>query len=200
MFVFSYKTSKKKIIAFIAAAILIPMFLLLMFKMISPSNTANAPSGKYSLLANSDEERNSFFSQFGWNIKEKPVEISDVIIPDFFNDAYENYNEIQKKQGLDLSKHKGKNCKKFIYEVLNYPEKSRGVRATIIVLDGKVIAGDIGSVEMNGFTEGFSNPNILKQTNADVDKPIKKPTEKPTRSTERETLAPDPKMPQAPTD
>lgn len=200
MFILSVKTSKKKLVIIIALALLILGVTIAVFSRVDFSNNAHSQSGKYSLLADNNENRISFLSQFGWKINEEPMEVSDIIIPEEFNEVYENYNEIQNKQGLDLRKYKGKSCKKYVYEVLNYPGRSKGIRASIIVCNGKVIAGDISSSEMNGFIEGFDNSKLSAQTNAKDDTSPSTVKEAMERTTERETLAPDPNMPQAPTD
>lgn len=200
MFILSVKASKKKLIAIIALALLILGVIIVIFANVGSLNNANSQSGKYSLIADSNESRVSFLSQFGWKINEEPLEVSDITIPEEFNDVYENYNEIQKRQGLDLQKYKGKSCKKYVYEVLNYPGRSKGIRASLIVCKGKVIAGDISSSEMNGFVESFDNSKLSAQTNAKKDTSSSTIREAMERTTERETLAPDPNMPQAPTD
>ena len=104
------------------------------------------------------EERIAFFSQFGWEINEEPCEVKEVVIPEEFDDVYTRYNEIQQAQNLDLDKYKGARVKCWSYEILNYPgyENSKGIiRGNILVYDGVVIAGDVSSVELDGFMHGF---------------------------------------------
>ena len=64
-------------------------------------------------------------------------------------------NELQKSQGFDLTDYAGKSVTIYNYKVLNYPENSEYVYATLIVLDGVIIGGDIHSTELNGFMHGF---------------------------------------------
>ena len=197
MFIFSFKFTKKNIaICLGALAIILLIVLVLLF---GKGNSRNNNSCNYKLDAQDNRQRIEFLSQFGWEVKEDPIEVTEAIIPMSFNDTYKNYNDIQIGQGLDLAKYKGESCKKFVYELRNYPGRSKGMRASLLVLNGKVIGGDISSVEMNGIMHGFENPNKAN----DEDKAVnttKVLTEKTTQTTERETLAPDPKMPQAPTD
>ncbi len=115
-----------------------------------------------SLKASDNAERIAFLSQFGWEISEDPIEVCEVIIPDEFDDTYENYNEIQKQQNMDLSKYKGERVKKWTYEVKNYPsmENSDGViRANLLVYNSVVIGGDICSIELDGFMHTFEFPS-----------------------------------------
>ena len=62
---------------------------------------------------------------------------------------------MQKKQGLDLEKYKGKTAKRYSYVVTNYPGVPEGVRANMVVYNDKIIAGDICSLELDGFMHGF---------------------------------------------
>ena len=62
---------------------------------------------------------------------------------------------------------KGKRAKKWVYEVKNYPNyaaDSGCIRATLLVYDGLVIGGDVSSLELNGFSQGFEFPD--EQLNA----------------------------------
>lgn len=113
--------------------------------------------------AKTNEERIAFLSSFGWKPSEEPIEIVEVIIPSEFTDVYENYNEIQKQQGYDLTKFKSKRVKRYTYAITNYPgqeEKAPGtIRANLLVYDSKIIGGDVCSVELAGFMHGFKMEN-----------------------------------------
>jgi hypothetical protein len=69
--------------------------------------------------------------------------------------VFTGYNEIQKRQGLDLSKYKKKNVMRYTYEVKNYKDYDGTVYANIIVYRNKVIGGDICSADVTGFIHGF---------------------------------------------
>lgn len=251
MFVVSMKASKKKLVL-ILAAILVVLSGTLFFLLRDGSDETRAvgQAGEYSLTAGDAAQRVAFLHQFGWEVKETPMEQVDVLLPSSFNDTYEKYNQIQKEQGLDLLKYAGTTCQRYTYEVTNYPGKDSGVVANLLVLDGRVIGGDICSVELNGFIHGFVNPNDTasltqvspgegegasqetagaadsqtagaepeeqaadnanaqatvsaaesgqqEESGADSSQEAKYPVES---STERETLAPDPEMPNAPVD
>lgn len=119
-----------------------------------------------SYLADNAAQRINFLAQFGWEVEEDPVEVSEVIIPAQFDAAYEDYNEMQKQHGLDLSKYGGRRAKRWTYEVKNYPgyESADGlVQANIFVLDGAVIGGDICSLETDGFIQSFVYPQNQKE-------------------------------------
>ena len=42
--------------------------------------------------AENNQERLKFISQFGWEVDSEPVEVNEVIIPQEFDDVYNNYN------------------------------------------------------------------------------------------------------------
>lgn len=162
MFVFSIKASKRKIITHMVLIIVLIIILGLFFITINGSNNeAMCQMGKYNLNAKDNNERINFLSQFGWEVANEPTEVVTVTIPSEFNSTYEKYNDIQKEQGLDLYKYREKTCTRYTYQVLNYKDASSGVRANLLVINEKVIGGDISSVTLNGFIHGFCNPEKI---------------------------------------
>lgn len=137
---------------------------------ISVSKQKALPSaniGGVVMKAETAEERIAFFSQFGWEIDEDPIEVKEIIIPEEFDETYTEYNEIQKAQNLDLEKYKGARVKMWGYEIKNYPgyENTKGViRGNILVFQGIVIGGDVCSVELSGFMHGFDMPETTTET------------------------------------
>ena len=102
-----------------------------------------------------NEDRVNFLSQFGWQVNSEPVETAEIVIPEEFDKIFTGYNEIQKRQGLDLSKYKKKSVMRYTYEVNNYKGEDGKVYANVIVYRNKVIGGDICSADVNGFIHGF---------------------------------------------
>ena len=97
-----------------------------------------------------------FLSQFGYEVAEDPLETAEITIPEKFDKVYAGYNEIQKAQGLDLSKYRRKTVMRYTYEVKNYDGYNGGrVLANVIVYRGRVIGGDICSADPQGFVHGF---------------------------------------------
>ncbi len=157
MFVYTVKSSKLKLIVLIllvAAAVIATIY-------VSGNDTPAAQDGAISLKAGNEQERLAFFSQFGWDVDEEPIEVAEIIIPSEFDEVYGKYNEIQTKQNLDLSLYCGKRAKRWTYAVKNYPgyeAKPNYIQANILVYEGMVIGGDICSIEINGFMHGFDFP------------------------------------------
>ena len=112
-----------------------------------------------SLSAVDENDIVSFISTYGWQVDDEPVEVREVIIPETFDEVYNNYNKIQLEQGFNLEKYAGVRVKRWTYIVKNYPETSPEddyIRINILVSDGKVIGGDVCSVKLDGFMHGFS--------------------------------------------
>ena len=97
----------------------------------------------------------SFLSQFGWTVNGATAETAEVTIPAEFDKIFASYNEIQKSQGLDLSKYKKKELTRYTIEVTNYPDYDGKVYANVLVYRNKVVGGDICSADVSGFVHGF---------------------------------------------
>lgn len=109
-----------------------------------------------------NENRLEFLSQFGWEAGKDAVEEVEVRIPSDFDKVMNAYNEVQKAQGLDLSKYKGKTATRYTYQITNYPDYEGTVYANIIVYKNRVIGGDICSSDVSGFIHGFALPTQTK--------------------------------------
>ncbi len=158
MFVISMKSEKLKKYLIIALACILTTIGGIIS--VTKDTTPAAKVGGVNMRAATAEERIAFFSQFGYEIGEDPLEVKEVVIPAEFDEAYKEYNEIQKSQDLDLSKYQGKRVKMWSYAIKNYPgyETSDGtIRGNILVYDGVVVGGDISNIELDGFMVGFAN-------------------------------------------
>ena len=102
-----------------------------------------------------NEDRINFIKQFGWEVDAQPLKEQEVTIPKEFDKIFAAYNEIQRKQGLDLSSFKKKNVMRYTYTVTNYPDYDGEVYINILVYCNKVIGGDVCSADVNGFIHGF---------------------------------------------
>lgn len=166
MFVYSVKTSKMKIAVMLAAVAVVAAGIV--FVALRGGEPA-ANDGAISLTAGNAQERVAFLSQFGWKITEDPIEVAEVIIPAEFDEVYTKYNELQKTQNFDLQPYSTMRVKRWTYEVLNYPgyeNRSGVVQANLLIYDGVVIGGDICSVELDGFMQGFDFPESARETTA----------------------------------
>lgn len=105
--------------------------------------------------ASTDKERRDYLASFGWELSEESEE-KELTIPADWNEVYNSYNEIQKRQGFDLAGYKGKKVELFTYFITNYEEKTEGIVADMLVCDGVLIGGDIcNTAADSGFIAGF---------------------------------------------
>jgi hypothetical protein len=96
------------------------------------------------------EQRIAFIEQFGIEVDAESEEESPFRMPDNFDRVILGYNELQKKQGLDLLKYKNKKVTRYSYKVKNLDSESEAY-ANLFVHRGKIIACDISSAEKDGF-------------------------------------------------
>lgn len=100
-----------------------------------------------------------FLSYYGWIVDESPIEKVDVTLPLYEDDVYKAYNNLQKEAGLSLSDYYGKSGVRYTYKVLNYPKETHEVvRANVLVINDKPVAGDIMTVSSGGFMHSLIYP------------------------------------------
>lgn len=160
MFVVSIKSDKLKKIFVTVVVLLMTVIGGLVYVSKQESIPASTVGG-INMKATNNDERVAFFSKFGFEAGEEPLEVKEIVIPSEFDENYENYNEIQKKQGLDLEPFKGVRVKYWSYEILNYPgyENSDGrIRGNLLIYNGIIIGGDISDISLDGFMHTFFIP------------------------------------------
>ena len=102
-----------------------------------------------------DEDRIEFLRSLGWEIKTDGALAEKVTIPSEFDSVFAGYNDIQKQQGLDLSRYKRKEVMHYRYEITNYKDHDGTVYVNLLVYRGRVIGGDICSASPGGFVKGL---------------------------------------------
>lgn len=154
----SFKCNKRLVIITIVCVVVVAVLCVLDAVLSKPKgeDTAAVSSAAVNVQAANDEERAAFLAQFGWQVCTVPLEVEEVTIPEEFDKVYQNYNDLQRSQGFDLAGYSGQRVKRWTYEVTNYPDGVKGVRANLLVCDDKVIGGDICTLSANGFMHGFN--------------------------------------------
>ncbi len=153
MFIYSFKASTLRFFAvmILACAALVALIVTV------PSYDGATSTGldiKYDKIKTNDDRR-AFLAQFGYEVSSEPLETAEVTLPSDFDRVFSGYNELQKSQGLDLSKYRGKTVMRYTYEVNNYGSEGK-VWATVIVYRNRVIGGDVCSADPSGFIHGFA--------------------------------------------
>lgn len=104
-----------------------------------------------------ESQRQEFIKSMGWEVPEDYLECKVITIPEEWNDVYEEYNKLQKEQGFNLEKYKGKTVEIYTYQVLNYEghEDKNCMVCNLMICDGILIGGDVCCTELNGFMQGL---------------------------------------------
>ncbi|MBR3639919.1 MAG: DUF4830 domain-containing protein [Clostridia bacterium] len=161
MFVYSVKANTLKLVGIIGAALLILVVMIFFIPDYAPETTAAIAKHnsdiKYDKVKDNDG-RIAFLRQFGWEVDPEPTEEVTIRIPTEFDRVLTSYNELQKHQGLDLSKYRGKEVTRYSYKVNNYPEYNGDVTANVIIFKNRVIGGDVCSSDVSGFIGTFEYP------------------------------------------
>lgn len=114
------------------------------------NHPATPASKQTTVSCKTAEERVNYINSLGFET-DSSEESKKIIIPTRFNDVYNKYNEIQKKQGLDLAEYKGKTAVMYTYHITNYGDNDN-VIANLIVFDGQLIGADLCDTSAdNGF-------------------------------------------------
>ena len=149
MFVYSIRASSVKFFAFI----FLMLALIVGVLVASQSEVVFAASTRleidYGGIKDADD-RVAFIEQFGIEIDDEPIEVKSFKMPKEFDRVILGYNELQKKQGLDLSKYERKKVTRYTYKVTNY-NYDGDVWANIFVYRNKIVAADISSADPDGF-------------------------------------------------
>lgn len=100
------------------------------------------------------EDAAAFLEECGWKLKSGSASAEEIVIPAEFSEVYERYNNLQLKQGYDLSAYKGEKVVKYTFQVLNFTEYDGSVcdnaEAHLLVCGGEIIGGDVCSLSISG--------------------------------------------------
>ena len=148
MFVYSVRASTVKFFGFIALTLAVLVAIVL----VGGGDTVLASTGgevDYSGIKTA-EDRIEFIERFGLRVETEPVEEVPFTMPDNFDRVILGYNELQKRQGLDLSKYAKKKVTRYTYKVTNYDHEG-DVYANIFVYRSRIVACDVCSADPTGF-------------------------------------------------
>lgn len=100
-----------------------------------------------------EEDRVAFLKSFGIEVKGGAVEELAFVMPENFDAVLLGYNQIQRSQGLDLSKYARKRVTRYTYEVANYEGYTDTVYANLLIYKNRIIGCDVSSQDPHGFVE-----------------------------------------------
>lgn len=148
MFIYSIRASTIKFFGFIALTLAV----LIAVVMIGGGDTVMASGNgeiDYSGIKK-QSDRIAFIESFGIKVDAESEEEVAFTMPESFDRVILGYNELQKKQGLDLSKYAKKRVTRYSYKITNYDYPS-DTYATLFVYRGRVVACDVSSADPEGF-------------------------------------------------
>lgn len=160
MFVYSLKASKIKVIALLA--LFAAVAVLVLPRATREDQITDVLAKEKGIRFDgikTEEDLYRFISEIGIEVKTPALKCADVDIPRVFDSVYKKYNDIQKQQGFNLEKYRGKTLRRYTFEVLNYPtpEESGNGKAylTLFTYKNKIVGGDISSRDFGGFVRTF---------------------------------------------
>ena len=156
MFVCTVRGSTVKFIAFVFATVALMIGLVILGRQDSVLAMSDSTEIRFDGMKE-NADRVAFIESFGVKVKEEPTEEKTFRIPSDFDRIVSGYNEIQKRQGLDLLRYKDKKVTRYTYEVTNFKDTGRSVYVNMFVYRSKIIAVDMSS----GGTDGFVYPLLL---------------------------------------
>ena len=152
MFVFTVKSglkSKKAKVLLLATALVLCLFIAFVGVSVvdyTPKSKACIDGfGEYSTVVKTEEQAKQFAQQF-FEV-EQLYTLQEVYVPVTFNDRYEQYNQLQKAQGLDLEPYKGEKCRLYMYLLADFEAENEQAFMSVMVYRDRVIGGDISALK-----------------------------------------------------
>lgn len=149
MFIYSVRASTIKFFLLIG----VTLILLVALVNISGTDAVYASVGDIDVNyggMKTNGDRVAFIEGLGVMVKDDPASEEIFSAPESFDRVLAGYNEIQKEQGLDLTKYVGKRITHYAYEVENYDYDGK-VYANLLVYKNRIIGCDISSADGTGF-------------------------------------------------
>ncbi len=117
---------------------------------------STAPASPKGVKTN--EDRVAYLESYGWQVSPDSIAVEELLIPQEFDETYNQYLALQSGQGFDLTKYQGKRVKRYTYEVTNYPTGETGIQAGLLIYKNTVVGGEVLSSQLGGFIHGLAMP------------------------------------------
>ena len=149
MFIYSVRASTIKFFAVIILVIALMISVITVGAEDAVYTSADGSEINYGGIK-TKEDRIAFIKQFGIEINEDSEKAEKFRLPENFDRVILGYNQLQVRQGLNLSKYAKKRITHYSYEVTNFKDGEE-VYVNLLVYKNKIIACDISSLKENGF-------------------------------------------------
>lgn len=157
MFIYTIKFDRKKAAFAVVVLALLLIGIILLVGALQRAGSAEAPEAaaqtqgqSRKLSVKTEKGRVAYLAQYGWEVESPALSESTVMIPRTFSGVFEQYNELQKQQGFDLSRCCGTEVSMYTYRVTN-SDSDGEVLAVLYIQDGQVVGGDVHSTALDGF-------------------------------------------------
>ena len=107
--------------------------------------------------AKTNEQRVAYLNDLGWEVDAEPIELLQLTLPNALEEPYRSYNELQLRQGFDLTPYLGKTLERCTYRVTNYPDRG-DCQADLYIYGGEIVAGDVVCTGADGFIDTLKFP------------------------------------------
>ena len=151
MFVYSLRASTLKLFA----VMIVSLGCILCLALFVPSYGEAAAAGNTTVYEGirTESDRTALLARLGYTVKGAPIEEVSFTLPEEFDSALAGYNELQKEQGLDLSRYKKKTLSRYTYELASYEGYEGTVYVNLILFHDRVVAADICSADPSAFVK-----------------------------------------------
>ena len=153
MFIYSVRASTLKFFACIFLCLAVLGILLTLGSVESVYASTDGREINYGGMK-TNEDRVAFIEGFGIKVNPTPAREESFTMPDDFDRVILGYNQIQKTQGLDLTKYERKRVTHYAYEVTNY-DSDAAVYVNLLIYRNRIIAADISSADDGGFVSSL---------------------------------------------
>lgn len=148
MFVVSVKTNRRRLLT--TAALVIGLVILAAVLCCRRGAATTAQT-----RVADDAARRGFLTALGYTVAETAPQVREVLLPEEFDEALNEYNRLQQDAGYDLLPYAGERVKCWTYTLTQTPEEGDTVLARLYICRDTVIGGDIASTRQGGFTKGL---------------------------------------------
>lgn len=160
MFIYSIKASTVRFFACIIICLAVLVLLLTLGNAETVYASATGREINYGGMK-TNEDRIAFIEGFGIKVYTEPVREETFTMPEDFDRVIGGYNQIQKMQGLDLTKYARKRVTHYAYKVTNYDSEG-AVYVNLLVHKNRIIAADISSLDGGGFVYALTDFDTSK--------------------------------------
>ncbi len=136
-------TNKRKFLFFVVFLIIAFIFL------------AAFSYNKESKKLDTDNKKINYINSLGYKVDStETFKIQNITLPLEFSDVYENYNELQKECGFDLSDYKGTTLVQYKIKLKNADGRD-DIYAHLLLYNNRLVGGDISTTAFDGYMKGL---------------------------------------------